>query len=104
MIQVMTMKGPSPAMLDNYKRSVSILSRDCGRSPQNLSADEISAWVDRPCGGAMTDHDASGPGRTREAVLCEQIRKIVGAQLKQFPGPAHRHEAIPDAQPDDFNE
>ncbi len=45
MVEVMTLKGLSPVTQDNSQRTVSVLSRDCGRTPQNLSADEISAWV-----------------------------------------------------------
>ena len=45
MIEVMTLKGLAPVTHENYQRTVSALSRDCGRAPQSLSADEISAWV-----------------------------------------------------------
>ena len=45
MIEVMTLKGQAPATQENDQRSVSVLLRDCGRAPQNLIADEISAWV-----------------------------------------------------------
>ncbi len=45
MIEVMNLKGLAPVTQENYQRAVSALSRDCGRAPQSLSADEISAWV-----------------------------------------------------------
>ena len=38
MIEVMTLKGLAPVTHENYQRTVSALSRDCGRAPQSLSA------------------------------------------------------------------
>ena len=39
-VDVMTLKGLAPATQENDQRSVSVLARDCGRAPRNLSADE----------------------------------------------------------------
>ncbi len=38
MIEVVTLKDLSPATQENYQRTVSMLSRDCGRATRNLSA------------------------------------------------------------------
>ena len=44
MIEVMTLKVLAPAPQENYQRSVSILSRDCGQPAQYLSADQCR-WL-----------------------------------------------------------
>ena len=88
MIEVMTLKGLSPATQENYQRSVSVLSRDCGRAPQDLSADEIGAWViariDRGLCPRTTNADVSAL-RLFYGEAMGQPEKVEGLHCRKVP-------------------
>ena len=98
MVDVMTLKGLAPATQENDQRSVSVLSRDCGRAPQNLSADEISAWVigriDRGLRPRTTNADVSAL-RLFYGEAMGQPEKVEGLHCRRVPDRLPR--SIPEA-------
>ena len=98
MIEVMTLKGLSSATQENYQRTVSVLSRDCGRAPQNLSAEEISAWVisriDRGLYPRTTNADVSALRLFYNEAM-GQPEKVEGLHCRRIPDRLPR--SIPEA-------
>ncbi len=98
MIEVMTLKGLSPGTQDNYQRSVSTLARHYARAPQDLSADEISAWViariDRGLCPRTTNGDVSAL-RLFYSDAMGQPEKVAGLHCRKVPDRLPR--SIPEA-------
>ena len=98
MIEVMTLKGLSPSTQDNYQRSVSTLAQHYAQAPQDLSADEISAWViariDRGLCPRTTNADVSA----LRLFYCDamgQPEKVAGLYCRRVPDRLPR--SIPEA-------
>ena len=98
MIEVMTLKGLSPGTQDNYQRSVSTLARHYARAPQDLSADEIGAWViariDRGLCPRTTNGDVSAL-RLFYSDAMGQPEKVAGLHCRKVPDRLPR--SIPEA-------
>lgn len=98
MIEVMTLKGLAPVTHENYQRTVSALSRDCGRAPQSLSADEISAWVISRIGQGLCPRTTNADVSALRLFYNEamgQPEKVEGLNYRRVPDRLPR--SIPEA-------